>query len=164
MSKFNKQQVPKTSLDSILEWLTWIGLASTFIYLSVSYSSIPAEIGQSLFNGHGTTKNVLWFPPVIVSIICWGIFKLNQHPELLNFPSKPNKPFRTEAYHLATQLLRWISFYLSLAVLAMTIISVKTAIGSMNKGTGYVLPIIIIVFVGTSIFYAVKAFRLPKNK
>ena len=154
---------PLTTFDKILEWMVLIILAQAFIYVAVNYNNLPGQLGKSWYGGGGVSKNSLWFPFVITSLICWGIYKLNRHPELVNFSAKKDIGFRRKAYHLSTRLLRWISLILALAVSALTVTTVLTALGKLAEIPSILLPFFLILFIGITIFYVIKVLTLSKN-
>lgn len=158
-----KSNLKLTLLDKILEWTTAAALLGTLIYLLTVYGSLPDQICSGASRASCINVNVIWIPVIVVSLICWGIFKLNRHPELLNFRRSSERPFRKKAYHLATQLLRWISLYAALAVLAVSLTIIGVTKGNLDQRPSFVLPLFLILFMGTPIFYAVKAYTLPKE-
>ena len=91
-----KITLPKTTLDIVLEWVTWGLLLGTVILLGSYYSGLPEKVAIPFNwpskdqNGFGT-KDILWSSPLINGIIIIGIHQLNRYPWVFNYPTTITK-------------------------------------------------------------------------
>jgi uncharacterized membrane protein len=120
----------KTRLDKSIELLTFFLILVSIILISIFFSQLPQKI-PIYFNWptkdqNGLcSKDVLWAGPIILGLLAFGIFKLNQYPWIFNYPITINEGNAKRQYRIATQLLRWLNLLLGLLCIILVLLSLS---------------------------------------
>lgn len=78
--------------DQLIEALTLISFVFSFAFIGYYYSElrdrVPAHFGWDGELNRYDEKSMIWLIPMLLSAICFGIYKLNKHPYLYNYTVK----------------------------------------------------------------------------
>jgi uncharacterized membrane protein len=154
-----KIQVPKTSLDHILEALPFILIVVEFYFIIHYYPELPDKMPQH-FDGSGQpdaygNKSILWFPPIINLILVAGMIYLTRFPHILNYLTEITEENAAIQYKLAQRMLRLLASLIAALFLYITVSTIYTGIGQWN-GTGmWFMPVFILAIMGTLIPYLI---------
>lgn len=113
-----KIRLKPSSLDWLLDGLTFTGIIVVWIYLFYHYTSLPDVIPMHFnikneVDGWGSKLSV-FILPIISTIIAIGLFFLNRYPYLFNYPTTITEENAFIQYRLATQMIRQLNFSMML--------------------------------------------------
>ena len=148
-------------IDTILEATTAGILVGLWIYVIISYSSLPEIIPthtnlQGEIDGTGS-KNTIWFLMGITTLITIGMHILTKFPHLHNYMVNITEENAAHNYQLSSRMLRYVNL-LTLLLLAYVCYSmIQTAYGNdfflesalvyMIIAYSVIMPIVLIVYI-----------------
>ncbi|MDP5081921.1 MAG: DUF1648 domain-containing protein [Winogradskyella sp.] len=142
-----KIKVPYQSVDVVIELASIVVLLLMWFYVIMEFTNLPDSI-PSHFNSKGqpdnySNKGIIWFLPVLATLIYSGLFTLNRFPHLHNYTVNINKENAPKQYRFSTRVLRVVNF---LCVLMFAYISYQLIIGAKNQqsdlGLGFVITVV----------------------
>jgi len=147
-------------IDKIIEATTAAILVALWIYVIISYASLP-EIMPTHFNHKGEvdgtgSKDLIWFLMGITTVITAGIHLLTKFPHIHNYMVNITEDNAEHNYRLSSRMLRYVNL-LTLLLLAYVCYSmIQKAFGDdffMESAITYfiiaysvIMPIVLIVF------------------
>ncbi|WP_298519948.1 DUF1648 domain-containing protein [uncultured Kordia sp.] len=164
-------KVPLAPIDTILESTTAALLVVLWVYVIVSYASLPEIVpthvdlsGQVDGTGNKTT---IWFLLGITTVVTIGLYALTKFPHIHNYMVEITEDNAEHNYQMSNRLLRFVNI-LTLLLLAYVCYSIiQKAFGNdfflastmMYVIIGYsvAMPIVLIVFM-------LKNQKAPKSK
>lgn len=156
-----KIKLHKTWFDWFLELFTIAGILGAIVLLWLYYQELPAKVPIH-FNwpskdaqGLGE-KHLLWFSPVICTILSIGISILNRFPWVFNYPVEINAENARLHYAQATQMLRLINLLIGLLCFWVTLLSIYDVQGKTLKGAALLDSLFPIAFFALPILYLIK--------
>ncbi|RSK41353.1 DUF1648 domain-containing protein [Mangrovimonas spongiae] len=160
-----KIKVPKTSFDITIEITTCCLLAFSAIIIAYHYVQLPNKVPiyfnwpSKDANGMGA-KNLLWVSPIISSIICLAVFKLNQYPWIFNYPTTLTQDNAKQHYKLSTRLLRWINLIVAISCLALTFATIATVLYPSLSINNFLFPALPVLFFLPLLLYLIQASKI----
>lgn len=164
-----KIKIEKTIIDKLMEILTFLLILGSGILIWMYYNKLPEKLPiyfnwpSKDKNGYGS-KDLLWASPIICGIIGIGIYKLNQHPWIFNYPSEIDKNNAKYNYRQATQMLRIINLLIGFVCVSLTLMSILDGLGIENGFSKYLGSLFPILLIGFPIFYLIKVLMNKKTK
>ncbi len=146
-----KVKVKKDKVDIAIEILTFTLLLFSFLFIGYHYSNlpeqIPAHFGYSGEVNRYDEKSMIWLLPVILSVVCWVIFSLNDYPHLYNYPEKITEENAKKYYKESVKMMRFIN--LGMAMLSF-LVTYETVTIALNNTTRFSLltNVLILTIVG----------------
>ncbi|MCH2195416.1 DUF1648 domain-containing protein [Kordia sp.] len=164
-------KVPLAPIDTILEASTIALLIALWIYVIISYNSLPEIVpthvdikGNVDGTGH---KNTIWFLLGITTIITIGLHVLTKFPHIHNYMVKITEENAEHNYQISNRLLRFVNILTLLLLAYVCYSSIQKAFGNdffLESALMYiiiaysvVMPIVLIVFM-------LKNQKDPKSK
>lgn len=164
-----KITIERTRFDKLIELITFLLVISSAILIAIYYQQLPEKLPIHFnwpskdANGLGT-KSMLWASPVICGLIVFGIYKLNQHPWIFNYPTTINENNAEYHYRQATRLLRILNLFIGFLCISLTLMSVLDGLGIQHELDTYLGPLLPILLIGLPILYMIKVFRDQKKQ
>ncbi len=157
------RNLPLSSLEKSLEFVSVIGLILGITLLSISWSALPESMPRH-FNFAGSPdawggKNIELIFPIISLIIYAGITIMSRFPHIINYPypltaensQRQALIGRSFLYWLKTEII-WIFLYIEWA-------TIQVAAGkSQGLGLGF-MPVFLIIIFGSIALYLRKAYK-----
>ncbi|TYB77353.1 DUF1648 domain-containing protein [Bizionia gelidisalsuginis] len=110
--------------DRIIEALTLLSLLFSFAFIAHHYSDlpdrVPAHFGLDGEVNRYDEKSMIWLVPMLLSAICFGVYKLNKHPYIYNYPVKITENNAEKQYRSSTKITRYINLSFSLICAVIT--------------------------------------------
>ncbi|MFP2996114.1 DUF1648 domain-containing protein [Spongiivirga sp. MCCC 1A20706] len=160
-----KIELEKDTLDLFVEATGVVLLLALIVLPIVFYSQLPEKI-PTHFGADGTadnygSKDSIWFLPVIGTILFVGMFILNKHPHIFNYPTRITVDNAKRQYKNATKLIRFLNTTVVLVFTYITFSTINIALGKQEGlGTYFLLAFLALVFVPV-VYHLFKAF--PKK-
>jgi len=163
MSPRPAPEIQTSGFDKMIELAGWVCLILLWIITVLSYASLP-EIIPTHFNASGQaddegSKMVLFFLPVIGTLIFVAMTVLNYYPHIFNYPVAITTDNAQKQYSNATRMIKVLK--LSIAVtFTLLVLLIATAGSSGNGSLGiWFLPVVLaLVFVPIA-FFLYKAYK-----
>lgn len=159
-----KITVEKSLADSIIEIITFLSILGSVVLIVAYYNQLPEKL-PIYFNwpskdkdGFGA-KDLLWASPVICGIIVIGIHMLNKFPQIFNYPVTINEENAAYNYKLVTQMLRILNLLIGLLCLAITLLSILSALDIETNLLYYFVMLSPALLIGLPFFYVIKMVR-----
>lgn len=160
-----KIELEKDTLDLFVEATGVVLLLALIVLPIVFYSQLPEKI-PTHFGADGTadnygSKDSIWFLPVIGTILFVGMFILNKHPHIFNYPTRITVDNAKRQYKNATKLIRFLNTTVVLVFTYITFSTINITLGKQEGlGTYFLLAFLALVFVPV-VYHLFKAF--PKK-
>jgi uncharacterized membrane protein len=165
-----RKKVSLQPIDTVLEATTAGILVGLWIYVIISYTSLPDIIPTHInFKGEvdGTgSKNTIWFLMAVTTVITIGMHILTKFPHLHNYMVEITAENAEHNYQLSSRMLRYVNLLtlLLLAYVAYAMIQMsygndfflETALLYIVIAYSVVMPIVLIV-------YLTKNLKAPKS-
>jgi uncharacterized membrane protein len=158
-----KIQVQLSKFDKALESIS-VGVLVAMICLSIYAFFTLSDIIPTHFNSSGKPddyggKATILILPLVISIIYFGLSKLNQYPHIFNYATVITEANAAYQYQLATRLIRMMKLALLLIFTIIILMAYLTAIG-ISEGLGFwFLPFavgLIIIPLGVTLMLSLK--------
>jgi uncharacterized membrane protein len=154
-----------TRLEKAIKILSVLLIASQFIYLVYIWSDLPSTV-PTHFNAAGKVdgwggKGGLRILPIIGLVLFAGMSVLERFPHIFNYPVLITEENATKLYLEARRMLVILNFEIILIFSLISWMSVQAAFGHEVLGI-WVIPIILIVILGTIVISLSRVFRLKK--
>lgn len=155
-----RAKVALEPIDTILEATTAAILIAVWIYVIVSYATLPENIPTHVnFKGEvdGIGNKVsIWIFLGITTVITIGLHILTKFPHIHNYMVNITEDNAEHNYRLSSRMLRYVNLLTLLLMAYMCYAMIQKALGEslfMQAGTTYiiiayavVMPIVLIVF------------------
>lgn len=156
-----KIKLKKNKSAKGLEILTFTLIFISAAVIGFYYNQIPEKVPiyfdwPSKDKNGFATKDILWASPIICGIIVLAIYKLNQHPWILNYPTEINEKNAEYNYKMSTQMLRILGLIIAFMCLALTLTSVLFGLGYKIEFEKYLALLFPILLIGFPIFYVIR--------
>lgn len=156
-----KFQIPLQPMDYILEVLAILGLIFLFGSSAFYYDQLPEQIpihfGPSgAPDGYGS-KTALWLLPVIGLLIYSFMTVINRRPEGFNYLVKITPENAERQYTMATRMIRRLKAFVVLLFAYLVWRTIHIANGEAESLQGWLLPVVLVVTLGTTFFYISQA-------
>lgn len=123
--------------DQLIEALTLISFVFSFAFIGYYYSElpdrVPAHFGLDGEVKRYDEKSMIWLIPMLLSAICFGVYKLNKHPYLYNYTVKITPENAKNHYKDASKIIRYINFCIALMCAVITYEIVNIALKNTNS-------------------------------
>lgn len=145
-----------TPTDKFLETIGWGILLAMWVLVILTYAELPDIIpvhynASGQINRYGA-KSMIWWLPLIASILYVAMSFLNKVPHIFNYPTIITQENALRQYTTATKMVRCIKL---LTVLIIGYLVFKTILIANGKavGLGVLLPFFLgLLFVTTAYF------------
>ncbi|MBQ0769281.1 MAG: DUF1648 domain-containing protein [Bizionia sp.] len=158
-----KLKIDGDKTDRVLEALTLLSLVFSFAFIGYYYSElpdrVPAHFGLDGEVNRYDEKSMIWLIPMLLSAICFGIYKLNKHPYLYNYPIKITQENAKKHYNGASKIIRYINLSIALICAVITYEIVNIALKNTNSFSlfsNYFLILIIAFLTLTPLVMVIK--------
>lgn len=158
-----KLKIDGDKTDRVLEALTLLSLVFSFAFIGYYYSElpdrVPAHFGLDGEVNRYDEKSMIWLIPMLLSAICFGVYKLNKHPYLYNYPIKITQENAKKHYNRASKIIRYINLSIAFICAVITYEIVNIVLQNTNSFSlfsNYFLIIIIAFLTLTPIFMVIK--------
>ncbi|WP_104734422.1 DUF1648 domain-containing protein [Hanstruepera ponticola] len=106
-------KVPLESFDVVLELISITLIILMWVYLIVEYQELPETIA-SHFNAKGeadgySSKNYLWFLPIISTVMYVSLFMINKFPHTHNYMVNITEENALKNYRFSTRIVRVVN-------------------------------------------------------
>ncbi|MFK7750696.1 MAG: DUF1648 domain-containing protein [Kordia sp.] len=164
-------KVPLEPIDKILETTTTALLVALWIYVIISYTSLPEIIPTHLnhlgeVDGTGN-KTMIWFLLGITTIITIGMHVLTKFPHIHNYMVNITEENAPHNYQMSNRLLRFVNI-LTLLLLAYVCYSIiQKAYGNhffMESALMYIIIVYAVAMPIVLITFMLKNQKAPKSK
>lgn len=156
-------EIQTSWFDKLVEVLGWFFLILLWVITIFSYARLP-EIIPTHFNASGQaddegSKMILFFLPVIGTLIFVGLTVLNQYPHIFNYPVAITEANAQKQYNNAVRMLKVLKLILAV-VFSILVFLIYHAASTDNGSLGiWFLPVVlgmILIPLGYFIYKAVK--------
>ena len=156
-------EIQSTQFDKWIEILGWVCLMMLWGITIFSYANLP-EIIPTHFNASGQaddegSKMILFFLPVIGTLIFVVLTVLNQYPHIFNYPVAITEANAQKQYNNAVRMLKVLKLIIA-AVFSILVFLIYHAASPDNGSLGiWFLPVvlgIILIPLGYFVYIAVK--------
>ncbi len=156
-------EIQTSRFDKMIELLGWVCLILLWVITIISYARLP-EIIPTHFNASGQaddegSKMILFFLPVIGTLIFVGLTILNQYPHIFNYPVAITEANAQKQYNNAVRMLKVLKLILAV-VFSILVFLIYHAASTDNGSLGiWFLPVVlgmILIPLGYFIYKAVK--------
>ncbi|WP_368654394.1 DUF1648 domain-containing protein [Ornithinibacillus sp. 4-3] len=157
MKNHPKIEVPATKMEKILHLLSLLLIIGSFIYVSVSFSSLPDEVPVH-FNINGEpdswgNKATILIMPIISVFIFLPMYFLSKAPHTFNYMVKVTEENAPRIYPIARLMMAVINFFAMVLFAYIAWDMVQAAHGINYSGIWLFiitlgLPLLIIIFFG----------------
>ena len=148
-------------MDYILEVLAFLGLIFLFGSSAIYYSQLPDQIPTHFGPGGAPdgfgSKKALWVLPVIGLLIYSFMTLINRRPEGFNYLVKITPENAERQYTMATRMLRRLKAFIILLFAYLVWRTIHIANGEAESLHGWILPVVLVVALGTTFFYISQA-------
>ena len=153
----------KTRLDVILESTTFIILAFLWVYVIISYKSLP-EIIPAHYGMDGTVdrydkKITVFLLPGILTIIVIGLRLLTRFAHKFNYLTPITKENAEKQYKLSTRMLRVINFIIAMAFSYIAIKEIYDSKQSQAVMSWWFIPALFVALIGTTGYFIWKGYK-----
>lgn len=163
MSPRPAPEIQTSGFDKMIELAGWVCLILLWIITVLSYASLP-EIIPTHFNASGQaddegSKMVLFFLPVIGTLIFVAMTVLNYYPHIFNYPVAITEANAQKQYNNAQRMIKVLKLILAV-VFSILVFLIYHAASTDNGSLGiWFLPAVlgmILIPLGYFIYKAVK--------
>ena len=163
MSTRPTPEIQTSQFDKLIEFLGWVCLILLWVITIISYARLP-EIIPTHFNASGQaddegSKMILFFLPVIGTLIFVGLTVLNQYPHIFNYPVAITEANAQKQYNNAVRMLKVLKLILAV-VFSILVFLIYHAASTDNGSLGiWFLPVVlgmILIPLGYFVYKAVK--------
>lgn len=150
-------------LDKILEVAGWACLILLWVITILSYARLP-EIIPTHFNAAGQaddegSKMVLFFLPVIGTLLFIAMTVLNYYPHIFNYPVPITEENAQRQYNNAVRMIRVLKLSIVASFTILVLLISRTA-SSGNGSLGiWFLPIMLALVLFPIAFFIYKAYK-----
>lgn len=158
-------KVIPTKTDNLVDRLSWVFIAATWIYTIVQYTNLPATIPVH-FNIEGKIDNygsraTIFILPAVLTIVVTGFTFLSRVPHIFNYPYKITPGNALSSYTKSIQLLRILKLIISIFALVITFQIIQSAKAGYSKLQWWFIPL----FIGSMIIpIGISLYSLSKSK
>ncbi|MEM6721945.1 MAG: DUF1648 domain-containing protein [Bacteroidota bacterium] len=164
-----KVKVSLEPIDTILEATTAAILIALWIYVIVSYTTLPETIPTHV-NYKGEVDGVgnkasIWIFLGITTVITIGMHVLTKFPHIHNYMVNITEKNAEHNYRLSSRMLRYVNLLTLLLMAYMCYAMIQKALGEsffMEAGTTYVIIIYSVVMPIVLIAFMLKNQKAPK--
>ena len=103
---------------------------------------------------------MIWLLPIILSVVCWVMFSLNDYPHLYNYPEKITKENADKYYRESVKMMRYIN--LGIAMLSF-LITYETVTIALNNTTNFSLKSNVLIFTIVALITIIPIIMVLKN-
>lgn len=160
MEKLPVLSVKKTRLERLHDILSIVILAYSIVYLIMRWTGIPETIPIH-FDARGNAdgwggRSFLFFLPLLSIFLYIGLSLLRKIPHKFNYPGPVTEQNAARLYKAAILLLSWIKLELMLLFGYLQWSIIQNALGH-SSGLGiWLLPVTLIVTIGTVFLFIVR--------
>ena len=153
-----------TRIDTIMEVAAWLFIIALWLVVVFFYEGLP-QIIPTHFNAAGEVndtgdKMVLFFLPVIGSLMFIAITVLSRYPRIFNFPVDITPENALRQYTNAVRMLRYLKFVIALIFLWITVVVMLKAGGETSAMIGaWSLPVMMTLILLPLGYFVMKAVR-----
>ncbi|WP_339206773.1 DUF1648 domain-containing protein [Paenibacillus sp. FSL K6-3182] len=161
MANLPKLTIAKSNLERWHDGISVLLLLSSVIYLIVKWPDLPQTIAIH-FNGRGEadgwgSKAALVILPIISFLLFAGLALLRKIPHEFNYMTtitEQNAPYQ---YKTSILLLSWIKLEIVALFAYVQWAAIQVASGGASKLGIWLLPVILVILIGTIVFYVMKS-------
>lgn len=162
-----KIRIELRTSDKIVELLCLLSLLIIWFLIFFNYPTLPDSI-PTHYNGTGQVDNhgnkiTIFTLPIICIILYVGLTILNKYPHIFNYPTSISLKNAKKQYTLATRMIRYLKFAISLIFSAIVYKTIQTAEGRSNGLGGWFLPITLaLIFIPLTIVI-IQTYKAKNN-
>jgi uncharacterized membrane protein len=156
--------LPLTPTDKILEITGWICLALLWIITLVCYANLP-EIIPTHFNLAGKAddhghKMVIFFLPVIGTLMFVGMTVLNRYPHRFNYPAAITADNAASQYQNGTMMIRVLKLGIAIVFSMLVFMICGAATRPSGNLQYWFLPVMLAVILIPLAYFTIRAVKL----
>lgn len=163
-NKRPKLNIPKSSLEQILGFISVLEVLITWLYLVVSWSELPEKI-PTHFDLLGRAdswggRGAILIAPIFMSVLYIILTIPSRFPESFNYIVNITEENARRQYQNARTLIVWLRTEITFMFLYLEWQSIQV---SINKSIGlgvWFLPVFFIILFGTLVVYIRRMLRL----
>ncbi|SIT84273.1 DUF1648 domain-containing protein [Edaphobacillus lindanitolerans] len=158
-----KIEVPKTTIERLLNWIGGLTFAAGLLYLMVSWGSLPDQV-PGHYDGAGEvdrwgSKWELLVLPSITAVLTVFLSFIEKHPEWHNYMVSLNERNIEFQYRNSRQLLNTIKNLLLITFTFLNWKTIQVALGEADSLGMLFLPAFMAVTFIPIIVFAIRSFR-----
>ncbi|MDX5426685.1 MAG: DUF1648 domain-containing protein [Bacteroidota bacterium] len=163
-----KIELSFTRWDLLLEALGWMTLIATWIVPMFYYSSLPERIPIH-FNAAGipdgfSQRGSLWIIAGINTFLYVGMSLLTKVPHIYNYSVDITPENAEFQYRNAVFMVRYLKTLVSAIFLYAMVSVIMVALGKWEGTGSWFLPVFIVLMMGSTVFFLVRASRGKRHK
>ena len=153
-----------TRIDTIMEVAAWLFIIVLWLVVVFFYKGLP-QIIPTHFNAAGEVddtgdKMVLFFLPVIGTLMFIAITVLSRYPRIFNFPVDITPENALRQYTNAVRMLRYLKCVIALIFLWITVVVMHKAGGETTGMIGaWSLPVMMTLILLPLGYFVMRAVR-----
>lgn len=153
-----------TLIDKLMEWAAWLFMIALWLTVILRYDALPLII-PTHFNAAGEVddtgdKMVVFFLPIIATLMFIVITVLSQYPRIFNFPVSITPENALRQYTNAVRMLRYLKMVIALIFFWITTVVMLKAAGNTSGFIGpWSLPLLIALIILPMTYFLFKAIR-----
>ncbi|MEI7027024.1 DUF1648 domain-containing protein [Paenibacillus sp. y28] len=164
MDKRPKLSIPRSKLEMIHDGLSIAVLLVMFIYVIKVWGQLPEQMPIH-FNARGEPdgwggRGSLFFLPGLSVLLAAGLSLLSQFPHTFNYPNPVTPENAPRQYANARRMLSWMKLELVVLFGYIEWRIIQAGLTGQDRLGIWLLPVVLLVLLGTAGYYAVRAFRL----
>ncbi len=159
-----KIKIEYTATDKFLEISVLFTLVFLWAVTIFFYSNLP-DIIPTYFDGSGLAddhddKMIIFFLPVLASILFIGLSVLNKYPHIFNYPTEITTNNVDRQYQNATSMIRCLKLVIAtvFTILAFMIYCTSKERSAINNS--WLLVLILGLILTPLIFFTIKALKI----
>lgn len=146
----------------VLEIITLVFVALSFLVLVVSYESLPSTIPHH-YNKKGEAdgfgdKATIWFLPILNLCLYVLLTAAGRYPHLFNFPYKITRDNIERQYHNSVLMVRSIKLIIAINFFYLVYATVQNGLGKMEGIGSFFLPVFLVSIVGTMAIFIYRGY------
>ena len=164
MTERPKLTLPLSPTDKIIEIAGWVCLALLWITTLVCYANLP-EIIPTHFNLAGKAddhghKMVIYFLPVIGTLMFIGMTVLNRYPHRFNYPATITADNAARQYQNGKRMVRVLKLGIAIVFSMLVFMIYRSATGPSGNLQYWFLPVMLAVILIPLAYFTIRAVKL----
>ncbi len=158
---FHQMGRPKLKIQNdrfyyLFETISIIGLICLIIIPFVFYGKLPETMPKH-FDIHGNpdaygSKGMVWFLPILGIVLYAVLTILCKYPHTFNFPTQVTQQNAGKLYKKGIIIIHLVKLTIVSLFVYLNLKMIEIGLGQLDKLSGLFLPIILIVFLGMTVF------------
>ncbi len=163
-----KIEIQRTQRDTILDMLTYLGLAIMIGLTADYFQQLPDTIPVH-FDGAGNAddyggKGNIWALPIIVTLVVVLLSYLERIPQHLNYSITITPDNAEQQYRIGICLLQYMKLIVTWSFLYLQYRVIRAAMGGQHSvGNGFLVIFLVLIFGGIA-YFTYESYRKPDKK